>query len=319
MQFVVTRHPQTNNPMALVIRNQRAESHRVVPLRCQPWLAAGTILTGTMVNKNQSEWYVFHDIHQIGGRWLRDASHRERMGALVGFMRMVDTEGMGIEGWPKLSLATMLPKCDGKTEFAKTGVKEVGYSVRQVQRKVLSDKSVVYVSGTDSKPSSDRRIIMSTRQDNGQWSSTSSSRSGSGSSSPVSPTTNTPAVPTVTAPTKTNKPKAAKTQSKTNKRAEKRTETVIITAGNAGPDDYQGKDKVGNRIGPVFIRSLNLSLKLNQLLRGKHYDLYRPPGSMRVLREMSLPCVWEAKNQRWRPELEGIGTKAKTTYPVRTS
>lgn len=318
MHLVVTRHPETGNPLALEVRSQRASSHKVVPLRCQPWLAAGTIVAGTIVRKNQNEWYVFHDIHQIGGRWLRESSHRERLGCLVGFMRSLDATGMGKEGWPRCSVATMLPESDGKTSFEKIGAKEIGYSVRQIQRKVLSDKGTIYVHGDDAKPRSDRGIVMMSRKDSGKSSSpelspasitSSSSNNDFGNSSNSNGNGNG-------SNGKTEKTVKTVTKDNGDKRKTK-TEVVVVTAGGAGPDDYQGRDKAGNRVGPVCIRSLGLSLKLNQLLRGKHYDLYRPPGSVRVLREMSLPCVWEAKNQRWRPELEG--TKANTTYPVRTS
>ncbi len=307
--------------MALEVRSQRANTHKVVPLRCQPWLAAGTIVAGTIVSKNQSEWYVFHDIHQIGGRWLRESSHRERLGCLAGLMRSLDTSGMGAKHWPRCSLATMLPEADGKTPFGRVGTKDVGYSVRQVQRKVLSDKGTIYVHGADAKPVSDRGIVMMSRKDSGnrgnpELSPTVSVSSVSSTSSSNGSSNTTKTIGDQVGKRSVSKPTISK---ETGDKRKSKSEVVVITAGGAGPDDYQGRDKTGNRVGPVCIRSLNLSLKLNQLLRGKHYDLYRPPVSVRVLREMSLPCIWEAKNQRWRPEIDAPGTNANTTYPVRAS
>lgn len=317
MHLVITAHPTTGNPMALEVRNQRAQAHKEVPIRCQQWLSAGTIVSGTAVQRGRSVWYVFHDIHQLGGRWLREASHRERLGALLGFYRAIDGTGMGNADWPKHALATLLPEADGVTAFEAVGVNEVGYQVRQVQHKALGDTHTVYVAGADATPAvkANRGIVLSTRRPNRRLES-------SGTNSLAVPATAKPATARpATARPAAPRPATAKPakHSKPGGVSKRRGEVVVVTAGGAGPDDYYAVDKSGKRAGPLHVSSLSLSLKLNQLLRGHHCDLYRPPGPMRVLREMSLPCVWEAKHQRWCSDLEVKGTKANMTYPVRTS
>ena len=315
MHLVITAHPTTGHPMALEVRNLRAQAHKEVPIRCQQWLSAGTIVSGTVVQKGKSVWYVFHDIHQLGGRWLREASHRERLGTLLGFYRAIDGTGMGNADWPKHALATLLPEANGVTAFAAVGVSEVGYQVRQVQHKVLDDIDTVYVAGAETAPAvkANRGIVLSTRRPNRRLGSSGSS----GATSPPVPASVMPAKATKHA--KATKPAEAAKPAKPGRVCKRSGEVVVVTAGGAGPDDYYAVDKSGKRAGPLHVSSLSLSLKLNQLLRGHHCDLYRPPGPIRVLREMSLPCVWESKHQRWCPELEAKGTKAKTTYPVRMS
>lgn len=323
--LVITANPETGNPLALEVRNQRAKEHKQIPIRCQPWLGAGTVVSGTVVSRGKNVWYVLHDVHQLSGRSLREASHRERLGALVGLMRDIDIEGMQKLGWPSFALATMLPAADGRTEFPAPSAKEIGYPVRQVQCKVLGDKGTVYVFGDDTKPKqTEARFVMMTKRTGSSNSdevsspgsscceeSSTGSGSGSGSDSEAS-----------SVPFQKKRVNIAAQKSKAMKQTRQgptaQCETVMVMAGSAGPDDYHAVDKHGKRSAPLHVSSIELSLKLNQLLRGKHYELYRPPGSVRVLREMSLPCVWENKHQRWRPVID-TGTKAKTTYPVRTS
>jgi hypothetical protein len=303
MQLVIAPHPETGNPMALDVRNHRATSHRSIPIRCDPWLSAGTIVAGTVVSKNKSEWYVFHDIVQIGGRWLRDASHRERLGTLVGFLQTIDTDGMGVS----FCLATMLPESDGVLAPAHPTAKEMGYAVRQVQHKVLSETKTVYVVGSDAQavvPTRGQRpaMVLSTRGP---------AKPGATATSPPLNASHVPK-PVANAPAPAPAPAAPKRQ-RANKRTGPNGESVLVTAGDAGPDDYTAADQTGKRAGPLRVCSMSLSLKLNQLLRGTHYDLYRPTGSRRVLPKMSLACVWETKNQCWRPCLELEGTKVKAT------
>ncbi len=339
VHLVIDRHPETGNPMMLEVRNQRAETHRELPVRCQPWLGAGTVVVGTLVNHQKSAWYVLHDVYQVGGRWLWGASHRERLGALVGILNALDCSGVGLPGWPRFATATLLPESDGVRPPAEPSKETLGYAVRQVQHKVLSQTGTIFLMGEDAKglsPTPQRSgngcrngtengsgkrapLVLSSKRN-------SSSPSGSPASSP-----GIAATPSVTtALTKSTKTKSVSksvskrevgngqkttTASKGNGKisGKRKFETVTITAGEAGPDDYVAADATGKRAGPVSVRSLNLSLKLNQLLRGKHYDLYRPPGPMRILPRVSLSCCWETKHQCWRPELDFAGTKAKVT------
>jgi putative NIF3 family GTP cyclohydrolase 1 type 2 len=331
VHLVIDRHPETGNPMMLEVRNQRAETHRELPMKCQPWLGAGTVVVGTLVNHQKSAWYVLHDVYQVGGRWLWGASHRERLGALVGILNALDCSGLGLPGWPRFATATLLPESDGVRPPQEPTKETLGYAVRQVQHKVLSQTGTIFLMGEDAKglsPTPQRSengnrngnekrppLILSTKR-NG------SSPTGSPASSPGIATT-----PSVTVATTTSQPKQQPKPTMTKKdtwngkkttavnkgKSQSRFETVTITAGEGGPDDYVAADASGKRSGPVSVRSLNLSLKLNQLLRGQHYDLYRPPGPMRILPRVSLSCCWEAKHQCWRPELDFAGTKAKVT------
>lgn len=321
VHLVIDRHPQTGNPMMLEVRNQRAETHQEIPVKCQPWLSAGTIVVGTLVHQKKNTWYVLHDVYQIGGRWLWGASHRERLGALVGILNDLDCSGAGLPDWPRFATATMLPESDGVRPPEVPSKDTLGYAVRQVQHKVLSQTDTIFLVGQDALAIVPEIQQSNTENNNGKRAPLilSSKRNGlSQSGSPVSSCSVIALSSDVSMP----KPKeSAKQQTvpKTNKLAgnEKtkkgKFETVIITAGVGGPDDYVAVDMTGKRAGPVSVRSLNLSLKLNQLLRGNHYDLYRPPGPMRILPQLSLSCCWDTQHQCWRPELDFSGTKTNVT------
>jgi hypothetical protein len=329
VHLVIDRHPETGNPMMLEVRNQRAETHRELPVRCQPWLGAGTVVAGTLVNRQKNAWYVLHDVYQVGGRWLWGASHRERLGALVGILNALDCSGAGLAGWPRFATATLLPESDGIRAPTEPSKETLGYAVRQVQHKVLSQTGTIFLMGEDAKGLSPTppRSEYSSKNGNGNGKRAplilSSKRNGSSpTSSPASSPgiAPTPGVIVATPSQPKEQPKSTMTKKDTwngkkttavnkgNGKSQSRFETVTITAGEGGPDDYVAMDATGKRLGPVSVRSLNLSLKLNQLLRGQHYDLYRPPGPMRILPRVSLSCCWEAKNQCWRPELDVAGT-----------
>lgn len=321
--LIITQHPETGNPMALEIRNQRATQHPMVPVQCQPQLGAGTIIAGTKTTINKSVFYVFHDVLQFSGRWLRDVSHRERLGMLVGTLRAIDCNGAGIDGWPRFALATLLPKCDGSAIPETPSAKELGYTVREVIYRVPEETNTMYIIGEETERPPERLIKLSSKQDETkerkiQQDKRQSKEQGkqqdairrgssgsSGSSSGISDSVQDTKEPKNSVPKKNSRPKMSGGHV-----------VCQIIAGKAGPDDYSAMDFTGNKLAPLCVRSLNLSLKLNQLLRGQHYDLYRPPGTVRVLPKVSLPCVWEAKHQRWTPAL---GTNANTAYPVCTS
>ena len=318
--LIITQHPETGNPMALEIRNQRATQHPMGPVRCQPQLGVGTILAGTKTTINKSVFYVFHDVLQFSGRWLRDVSHRERLGMLVGTLRAIDCNGAGIEGWPSFALATLLPKCDGSTIPETPSAQELGYAVREIMFRVPEETNIMYVIGEETERPSERLIKLSSKQEEvkerkmqkGKQQSKQQDkqqdvtrRGSSGSSGSSSNDAQD-----------TKEPKSSLTKNNSRPKMSKGHVVCQIIAGKAGPDDYSAMDSTGKQLAPLCVRSLDLSLKLNQLLRGQHYDLYRPPGTVRVLPKVSLPCVWEAKHQHWTPAL---GTNANTAYPVCTS
>jgi hypothetical protein len=309
VHLVIDRHPLTGNPMMLEIRNQRAETHHEIPVKCQPWLSAGTIVVGTLVHQKKNTWYVLNDVYQIGGRWLWGASHRERLGALVGIMNAIDCSGAGLLGWPRFATATMLPESDGVRPPEVPSENTLGYAVRQVQHKVLCQTDTIFLVGQDVVPEIQKRApwILGNGMSKG-GSPASSSRI-------VSDVAKQPKPYLQQQPKQQPEPVKNNTNKLTgNEKTKKgKFETVIITAGVGGPDDYVAADMTGKRIGRVSVRSLNLSLKLNQLLRGNHYDLYRPPGPMRILPNVSLSCCWESKHQCWRPELDFSGTKTNVT------
>ena len=315
--LIITQHPETGNPMALEIRNQRATHHPMVPVQCQPQLGAGTILVGTKTTINKSVFYVFHDVLQMSGRWLRDVSHRERLGMLVGTLRAIDCNGAGMDGWPRFALATLLPACDGSSVPETPSTKELGYVVREVMFRVPSETNTMYVIGEETERPPERLIKLSSKQEEikerkiQQELRQNAERRNSGES--IGSNNSTGGTKSIES---TKEPKSS--VPKANSRPEMSNGQMVchIIAGKAGPDDYCAVDTSGKRRGPLCVRSLDLSLKLNQLLRGQHYDLYRPPGTVRVLPKVSLPCVWEAKHQRWVPSL---GTNANTAYPVCTS
>lgn len=314
--LIITQHPETGNPMALEIRNQRATQHPMVPVRCQPQLGAGTILVGTKSTLNKSVFYVFHDVLQFSGRWLRDASHRERLGILVGTLRAIDCNGAGIDGWPRFALATLLPACDGSSVPETPSVEELGYAVREIMYRVPAETNTMYVVGEETEHPPERLIRLSSKQEETKMRKVLREqqqverRISGGSTGSTGSTDSTSEVSTK--PAKQSVPK----ESKQPKMSVAGKVVCQIIAGKAGPDDYSAVDPSGKRRGPLCVKSLDLSLKLNQLLRGQHYDLYRPPGTVRVLPKVSLPCVWEVKHQRWAPAL---GTNANTAYPVCTS
>ena len=319
--LVITQHPETKNPMALEIQNQRATQHPMVSVLCQPQLGAGTILLGTKTTLNKSVYFVFHDVLQFSGRWLRDVSHRERLGILVGTLRAIDCNGAGINGWPRFALATLLPACDGSSVPETPSVKELGYAVREVMYRVPSETNTMYVIGEETERPPERLIKLSSKQEDTKERKTQEEvreqrqqvecqiSGESSSSSNIMPKSINKV------DTKQNKKIASQESKQPNMFTGGKVACQII-AGTAGPDDYIVLDLTGKRQGPLCVRSLDLSLRLNQLLRGQHYDLYRPPGTVRVLPKVSLPCVWEAKHQRWTPAL---GTNANTVYPVCTS
>jgi len=254
---------------------------------------------GTKTTINKSVFFVFHDVLQFSGRWLRDASHRERLGILVGTLRAIDCNGAGIKDWPRFAAATLLPACDGSSVPEIPSVKELGYAVREVMYRVPAETNTMYVVGEETERPPERLIRLSSKQEEAKGRIAKQQKQVERRIS--SSSDDTPEVSKK--PTKQAVPKESKV-------------ACQIIAGNAGPDDYIAVDTSGKRRGPLCVRSLDLSLKLNQLLRGQHYDLYRPPGTVRVLPKVSLPCVWEAKHQRWAPAL---GTNANTAYPVCTS
>jgi len=325
--LIITQHPDTENPMALEIRNQRATQHPMVPVRCQPQLGAGTILAGTKTTINKSVFYVFHDVLQYSGRWLRDVSHRERLGILVGTLRSIDCNGAGIDGWPRFALATLLSKCDGSSVPVMPSIKELGYAVREVIYRVPAETNTMYIVGEETERPPERLIKMSSKQEEDKERKMQQDkrqgkeqdkeknkpqdmtrRNSNGSNGNAGSSTNSTHG--------TKEPKSSVHEDNNRPKMSKCHVVCQIIAGKAGPDDYSAQDQTGNKLAPLCVRSLDLSLKLNQLLRGQHYDLYRPPGTVRVLPKVSLPCVWEAKHQRWTPV---VGTNANTTYPVCTS
>jgi len=320
--LIITQHPETGNPMALEIRNQRATQHPTVPIQCQPQLGAGTILVGTKTTICKNVYYVFHDVLQFSGRWLRDASHRERLGMLVGTLRAIECNGAGIDGWPRFALATLLPACDGSSVPETPSIQELGYAVREVMFRVPSETNTVYVIGEETERPPERLIRLSSKQEEAKVRNhkTEQRRGSNGSNDNTEYISNAAKIQIKTdnKEVRNDTPKMPNSKSKNGKRGTVGNGQVVcrIIAGKAGPDDYSAVDPSGKRQGPLCVRSLDLSLKLNQLLRGQHYDLYRPPGTVRVLPKVSLPCVWEAKHQRWTPAL---GTNANTAYPVCTS
>lgn len=291
----------------------------MVPVRCQPQLGAGTILVGTKSTHNKNVFYVFHDVLQFSGRWLRDASHRERLGILVGTLRAIDCNGAGIDGWPRFALATLLSACDGSSVPEIPSVKVLGYAVREVLYRVPAETNTIYVVGEETERLPERLIRLSSKQEETKMRKVFREQqqverriSGGSVGSIDSSGSNDSILEVSTKPAKQSVPK----ESKQPKMSAGGKVVCQIIAGKAGPDDYSAVDPSGKRRGALCVKSLNLSLKLNQLLRGQHYDLYRPPGTVRVLPKVSLPCVWEAKHQRWAPAL---GTNANTAYPVCTS
>lgn len=272
---------------------------------------------GTKTTINKNIFYVFHDVLQFSGRWLRDVSHRERLGMLVGTLRAIDCNGAGIDGWPRFALATLLPACDGSSVPKTPSTKELGYAVREVMFRVPSETNTMYVIGEETERPSERLIKLSSKQEEAKERKIlQEQRDGAkrrNSSESVGSNDSTKSNKIIES---TNEPKSRVTIENSRPKMSNGHMVCQIIAGKAGPDDYSAVDASGKYQGPLCVRSLDLSLKLNQLLRGQHYDLYRPPGTVRVLPKVSLPCVWEAKHQRWVP---AIGTNANTAYPVCTS
>jgi N-acetylmuramoyl-L-alanine amidase len=210
--------------------------------------------------------YIFHDVIQVGGRNLFNATHREKFGALVSIMRAIECNA-NLEHWPKFALAPA---------FIYNGHQPTNLFLKGIEHstfyKNFQEKNIVYVKEqelleqqktnkeTASKPER-RPISLGTNKPN-----VSASTQQSGAAKQA----------TNTATKSATKPET-RSKRKNSKKKNNQRENVIIRPGKGGPDDYTGVSEDGKREGVVMVRTLALSLKLNKILRCEHFDLYRAP------------------------------------------
>lgn len=284
--IIITRNAKTQNPICLEMTNGRTKC-RVIPIQCQEWLGSGTILKAVKVKLENQIHYIFHDVIQVGGRNLFNATHREKFGALVSIMRAIECNA-NLEHWPKFALAPALPY----TQHQPTNLFLKGLDYSTIYKN-FQEKNIIYVKEQElleqqkinkqTAKSEKRTISLGTNKPN-----VSASTQQSGAANQATNTATKPATKPET------KPKRKNSKKKNNQR-----ENVIIRPGKGGPDDYSGVSEDGKREGVVMVRTLALSLKLNKILRCEHFDLYRAPDQIRKVKSVKLPCKWNTNENYW--------------------
>lgn len=226
--------------------------------------------------------YTFLDISYVGGRSLANASHREKLAALISvardirnpidFVRPTDNELS--DCWPLFALAPTDDNLDGAPPSPASSL-EIPFL--QVYKN-LQEVNTIYIE--------EKHTACGAKLINAFPCASSNSNNKTGKQEPARPSIQLQSAAKHPRPT---------------------TELIVIRAGTAGPDDYVGVGVNSKREGGVLVRKMDMSLKLNHLLRGTNVELYRAATGVtpRVLKSVKMEAKWCPTEKQWRLVSEG--------------
>jgi hypothetical protein len=281
VQLQIIRNHKTGNPLCQV-REPNSKRVGVVPIACQEWLAGGTQIEAVEHKIRTRTCYTFLDISCIGGRSLANASHREKLAALISVARDIRNptdfvppmDNQLSDRWPLFALAPTHGNIDIN---APSPTSSLGIPFLQVYKN-LQEVNTVYIEEKHTKHAA--KLI---------------------NAFPCAPTNDSG---------KTGKQEPARRKIQLQSAAKHRrptSEIIVVRAGTMGPDDYVGVGVESKREGGVLVRTMDTSLKLNHLLRGTNVELYRAAtgATPRVLKSIKMEARWCPTEKQWRLVCEG--------------
>ena len=285
VQLQIIRNRKTGNPVCQV-RKPNSNRMGVVPLACQEWLAGGTHIEAVEHKIQTRTCYTLLDISCIGGRSLTNASHREKLAALIsvardirnptGFVRPNDMKLS--DSWPLFALA---PTDQHLGDNAPSPTSSLEIPFLQVYKN-LQEVNTIYIEEKNSAQVS--KLI---------------------NAFPCAPTKDSGKTG------KSDQPRRKIQLQSVPKHPRPTSEMIVVRAGTMGPDDYVGVGVNSKREGGVLVRKLETSLKLNHLLRGTNVELYRAAtgATPRVLKSVKMEAKWSPSEKQWRLVSEGSSNK----------
>jgi len=285
VQLQITRNRKTGNPVCQV-RKPNSNRMVVVPIACQEWLAGGTHIEAVEHKLQTQTCYTLFDISCIGGRSLTNASHREKLAALISVARdirnptdFVQPSDMKLnDSWDLFALA---PTHDNIDINAPSPTSSLEIPFLQVYKN-LQEVNTIYIEEKHSTQAC--KLI---------------------NAFPCAPTKDSGKTG------KSDQPRRKIQLQSAAKHRPPTSEIIVVRAGTMGPDDYVGVGVNSKREGGVLVRTMDTSLKLNHLLRGTNVELYRAAtgSTPRVLKSVKMEAKWCPSEKQWRLLSEGSGNK----------
>ena len=220
--------------------------------------------------------YTFLDVAYIGGRSLVNASHREKITALISIVKGItnptdfilpNDKQLGSH-WPIFALA---PIDNDLSQSSPPFISSFVFPFLQIYKN-LYETNIIYIQPNKEGEATKLLNTFSHTVHNEKKTSSCVAR-------------------------KRNVQLLCKT-----KHPRPTSEMIIIRASNSGPDDYSGVGIESKREGGVLVQKMHTSLTLNRLLRGTNVELYRETKETqaRVLKSVKMEARWSSVDKQWK-------------------